>query len=604
MNGPAKIPVEQPDLAVAGPARFGSDVIAQTLRDIGFPYLAMNPGASFRGLHDSIVNYLGNETPKLLLCLHEEHAVAIAHGYAKVTDRPIAAAVHSNVGLMHASMAIFNAWCDRAPVVVLGATGPVDAAQRRPWIDWIHTAADQGALVRNFVKWDNQPASAAAAREAVLRATWISDTTPKGPVYVNLDATVQESLLEGAASDNTPAQRYLTTARAGPAADTMTELAVVLRQARNPVILAGRNTRDEAAWQARVDLAERLGAGVITDIRIAAAFPTSHGLYLGDLRGNAQGTRAALAQADLIIALDWVDLGGVLSMIPESEVPARVVRVGLDHAIHNGWSMDHQSHPATDYVVACDAAAFTNACLAALGPDGNARRAADAKRPTVSARRPRPPATGPLSVADIAQTLADVVGDIPVSLTHVPLSWQGADWDFNHPLDFLGGDGGGGIGAGPGLAVGAALALRDTQSPRLPVAVCGDGDFLMGCTALWTAVHYDIPLLMIVANNRSFYNDEVHQERIARLRGRPVQNKWIGMRMRNPDIDLTGIAKAQGCMTFGPAATQGELAIALDTALAHVRGGGVGFVEVLIDTGYPDSLTSSIAPASAVDGSV
>ena len=174
---------------------FGSDVVADTLRALEIPYIALNPGASYRGLHDSIVNFLGNETPQMLLCLHEESAVAIAHGYAKVTGKAMAAAVHSNVGLFHATMAIFNAWCDRSPVIVLGATGPVDAAKRRPWIDWIHTARDQGAIVRNYTKWDDQPASPAAAREALIRATWIANTAPLGPVYINLDAEMQEAKL-------------------------------------------------------------------------------------------------------------------------------------------------------------------------------------------------------------------------------------------------------------------------------------------------------------------------------------------------------------------------------------------------------------------------
>jgi thiamine pyrophosphate-dependent acetolactate synthase large subunit-like protein len=156
--------IERPKPPLAAAAEYGSDVVAQTLRALEVPFIALNPGASFRGLHDSLVNFLGNERPQMLLCLHEEHAVAIAQGYAKVTGRPLAVAVHSNVGLMHATMAIFNAWCDRMPVIVIGATGPVDAMRRRPWIDWIHTAADQGALVRSYVKWDAQPASAGAAR--------------------------------------------------------------------------------------------------------------------------------------------------------------------------------------------------------------------------------------------------------------------------------------------------------------------------------------------------------------------------------------------------------------------------------------------------------
>src|SRR4051794_26350013 len=188
-------PIERPLPSGANAAAFGSDVIADTLRALDIPYIALNPGASYRGLHDSLVNYLGNSAPQMLLCLHEEHAIAIAHGYAKVTGRAMAVALHSNVGLFHATMAIFNAWCDRMPVLVLGATGPVDAPKRRPWIDWIHTARDQGAIVRSYVKWDDQPASPAAAREALLRAAWLAQAAPMGPVYVNLDAGMQEARL-------------------------------------------------------------------------------------------------------------------------------------------------------------------------------------------------------------------------------------------------------------------------------------------------------------------------------------------------------------------------------------------------------------------------
>src|SRR6202158_4056421 len=186
---------------------WGSDVAALMLRELDLPYVALNPGASYRGLHDSIVNLLGNRGPQMLLCLHEEHAVAIAHGYAKVAGRPMGAIVHSNVGLMHATMAVFNAWCDRVPVVLLGATGPVAADKRRPWIDWIHTAADQGALVRNYTKWDDQPASVAAAAEALIRAHRMAMTPPQAPVYICLDAALQESRI-GALPPLPSAARY------------------------------------------------------------------------------------------------------------------------------------------------------------------------------------------------------------------------------------------------------------------------------------------------------------------------------------------------------------------------------------------------------------
>src|SRR5512142_1560903 len=207
---------------------WGSDAIAAMLRALQVPFIALNPGASYRGLHDSLVNYLGNELPQMLLCLHEESAVAIAHGYAKVTGKAMAAAVHSNVGLMHATMAFFNAWCDRMPIVVLGATGPVDAAKRRPWIDWIHTARDQGALIRGYTKWDDQPASPLAAREAILRAGWIANTAPRGPTYVNLDAEMQESKLTEPVAP-IDAKRFMPPIDSAPSTEAIKQAADLLR---------------------------------------------------------------------------------------------------------------------------------------------------------------------------------------------------------------------------------------------------------------------------------------------------------------------------------------------------------------------------------------
>src|SRR5467141_3698270 len=222
--------LERPNPAGTNAPGFGSDVVAETLRDLDIPYIALNPGASYRGLHDSLVNHIGNASPQMLLCLHEEAAVAIAHGYAKVTGRAMAAAVHSNVGLFHATMAIFNAWCDRMPVIILGATGPVDAAKRRPWIDWIHTAQDQGALVRNFTKWDDQPASVAAAAEALLRAYRMATTPPQGPVYICLDAALQESRI-GALPSLPSAARFRPPRAAAPDPAAAAEAAARLNAA-------------------------------------------------------------------------------------------------------------------------------------------------------------------------------------------------------------------------------------------------------------------------------------------------------------------------------------------------------------------------------------
>src|SRR5262245_5770605 len=232
-HGPA---LERPVPPLAHESRFGSDAVADTLRALKIAYIAINPGASLRGLHDSLVNRLGNERPTILLCLHEEHAVAIAHGWAKVTGRAMAAAGHSNVGLMHATMAVFNAWCDRMPLLLVGATGPVDADTRRPWIDWIRSARDQGALVRGYVKWDDQPACPAATREALVRGKWIAETAPRGPVYVNLDAGVQEAEL-AAPLPPLNISRLLPAASAMPVPDVVARAASALAAAERPVIL-------------------------------------------------------------------------------------------------------------------------------------------------------------------------------------------------------------------------------------------------------------------------------------------------------------------------------------------------------------------------------
>jgi thiamine pyrophosphate-dependent acetolactate synthase large subunit-like protein len=575
MERPAGLPAE-------GNALFGSDAIAEAIRSLNIPFIALNPGASYRGLHDSLVNHLGNAAPQMLLCLHEEHAVAIAQGWAKVTGTPMLAAVHSNVGLFHATMAIFNAWCDRMPVIVLGATGPLDAAKRRPWIEWIHTAADQGAIVRPYVKWDAQPTSPEAAREALLRAAWISRTAPMGPVYVNLDAGLQEEPL-AAALPPIDAARLMPPVHAGAPDALVAEALALLRGAARPLIMAGRVSRSEAAWAARVKLAEALGASVVTDLKIGAAFPTDHPLHAGSPGVFATGDAAkAIGAADVILSLDWVDLAGTLKASGASS--AKIIQVSLDHAVHNGWSMDHQGLPTIDLFLAADPDAVATAMAASLPAKDLV-----ASAPSVL---PAADASGPIVTSRMAIALRHALADRAVSLLHLPLSWDGASWPFRHPLDFLGSDGGGGIGGGPGISVGAALALRG--SGRLPVSICGDGDFLMGVTALWTATHYRIPLLLVVTNNQSFFNDEVHQEKVARMRARPVENKWIGMRMSDPEIDLAGLARAQGAEGFGPVRDMGELPAVFAAAIAVVEAGGVAVVDVRVEPGYTPAMATAL----------
>jgi thiamine pyrophosphate-dependent acetolactate synthase large subunit-like protein len=587
-SGPRQINHDTPKPSAPSERRWGSDAIADTLRALDLPYLALNPGASYRGLHDSLVNHLGNEAPQMLLCLHEENAVSIAQGYAKAGDRMMGAVLHSNVGLMHASMSIFNAWCDRIPMVLLGATGPWDAARRRPWIDWLHTASDQGALVRDFTKWDNQPGSIPAAQEALLRAAQISMTAPRGPTYVNLDAALQEALLPEAPPVPDVA-RFRPAAPVAPAPDALGEAARLLDGAVNPVILMGRASRRLGEWEARIALAEKLQASVLTDLKSAAAFPTDHPLHAA-VPGFFLSPQAAevLRAADVVLALDWTDLAGTLKQAwGKDPVASRVINVSPDAHVHRGWSHDYQGLPPADVYLMCEPVAAVPPLLQALAPAERPRRSHAPYAEAGEETR--------LSLQALAYELNRATENLPVCLTRLPLGWNGAWRHFHHPLDYTGSDGGGGIGAGPGLTIGAALALRDTD--RICVAVIGDGDFLMGNTAVWTAAHYGIPCLFIVANNRSFFNDELHQERVARERDRPVENRWIGQQIAGPDIDLAAMAKSLGATGFGPITELKDLGPALAQGLQAVQRGEVALVDVRVPTGYDSNVSG--APAAS-----
>jgi thiamine pyrophosphate-dependent acetolactate synthase large subunit-like protein len=575
-------------------AAWGSDAIADMLRALDLEFIALTPGASFRGLHDSLVNHLGNTRPEILLCIHEESAVAIAHGYARAARRPMAVALHANVGLMHATMAIFNAWCDRVPMLLLGGVGPVDAVQRRPWVDWIHTSRDLGALVRGYTKWDDQPGSVAAALEAILRGWRIARTEPQGPVYVNLDVGLQEQKLDSPVA--LPASHRFPAASAGvPPANTVREAGGILDAARRPLIMIGRVSPEIADFERRVALAERLGALVLTDIKTGASFPTQHPLHPFPPSLYASGGASeAIREADAILSLDWIDLGGTLRQACGGALPrARVVHCSLDQYVHNGWNMDYQALPPADLSILAQPDTLVADLCTFLG----ARSSAPAKPWLAAPSEPSEPVPASSSrdrmpLLALARVTTETLAPHRPSYIRLPLGWPGEYCRFAHPLDYIGFDGGGGIGSGPGMAVGAALALRGGE--RLPVAVLGDGDYLMGLTALWTGVHYRVPLLIVVANNESFFNDELHQERMARVRSRPVENRWIGMRLSDPAPDLAALARAQGACGFGPARTTDALTEALGQAIAAVRGGELAVVDARVAPEYSRAAASSL----------
>lgn len=567
---------------------WNSDAVAEMLRRLGVKYMALVPGASYRGFHDSVVNFLGNRDPQMLVCLHEEHTVAIAHGYAKVTDEPMAAALHTNVGLMHATMAVFNAWCDRKPVLIIGANGPLDAEERRPWIDWIHSTADQAHIIRDYTKWDDTPHSVPAALESLLRANQIARTAPFGPVYVCLDEKLQEGALDEPPAFPDPT-RFAPGRPSAPTPADIAQMADILLAAERPLIMAGRGLRDAEAWENRIRLANALGAVVLTDLHNSAAFPSEHPLHVLEPRFHPRDQHLdAFARADAVLSLDWLDLGGYVKRLGGADkVSAKVIHVSLDSHLHRGWSMDYHILPVADLRVLAHPDAVVAALLDELEARGEqAPKSQKLALTDENPERQEPAAAGTMALRDMALIWrAFHAGREDVSLINMPLGWPGDCITIRDPLDFLGANGGAGVGAGPGHAVGAALALKGTG--RLPIAMVGDGDFVMGASAIWTASHMDIPLLILVANNRAYFNDVAHQERVALDRDRPPENKWIGQRIAGPDVDIPGLARSFGfeAVSVDDAA---DLAPGLEEAAAKVKAGGRVVLDVRIVAGYAE----------------
>jgi acetolactate synthase I/II/III large subunit len=577
-------------------AEWGSDVVVDLLKVFEFEYIAVNPGATFRGLHDSLVNYGGNHAPEIILCNHEEICVALAHGYARAKGRPMAAAVHNIVGLQHASMAIYNAWADRLPVIVLGGTGPMDSANRRPWIDWVHTANVQGTLVRDFVKWDDQPGSVEAVPDSFIRAYRLATSDPQGPVYICYDADVQEKQLDGDVSfpslDRYPAPLALQAPEEG-----FEKTVRWLLEAKKPVILADWVGRREAGFKALGELAEMLGAPVLDQFG-RFNFPVQHPL---NLTGQSD---KVIPQADLILALDVPDLEGATARRAQERgnrratslisAGAKIINVSLDDLLVRAWATDFNKLREADLMITADTSVFLPELARRLKAekklgelkDDIARRRADWERIYQDKK------------AALEKELKAKWDDKPVSMTRIygeiNEALKGEDWvltngssqskeNFYLPAakfnQILGKYKGGGLGYGLPASLGAALAHKG--SGKFCLNIQPDGDLLFTVSALWTAVHHQIPLLTIVCSNRSYFNDEEHQERIALVRNRPVENKTIGIRIEDPNVDFGAMARTYGCWGAGPITEPKDLIKTLREAVKVVKGGKPALVDVV-----------------------
>ena len=561
---------------------YGSDVIVDVLTALGIEEVAFNPGASFRGLHDSLVHRRDDGGPRVSMVLHEEIAVAAAHGYAKASGRPMAVALHNVVGLQHACMALFNAWCDRVPILAIGATGPVDAARRRPWIDWIHTANVQGSHVRDFVKWDDPPMSVPAAVEALQRGYQLATTAPSAPVYVCLPVEVQEDPV-AAPPEIAP---IAPVARTTLDPFTVQESANVIRGADRPVIVADRAADSPGAISALAQLARAIGAPILDrGARMNVATVDDH-----DLTGDE---RAVLAESDLILAFEVADLAGVLALAGQERSGAiKILDVGLTHQLVGSWAADYQRLVPDAVVLPADAAlAATSLAEACAASDGTAASAKVASRTTAIAARhrslrerwrtdaQRSATTTPISTAWLAHEVGEALGDRRVVLSNGTLNgWARRLWDWTEPGTHLGGNGGGGIGYGIGATVGAALAHRATG--RTVVNLQPDGDLLYSSSALWTLAHAGLPVLTVVWNNGGYRNSEEHAERIARHRGRPIADAAIGNRIERPSVDFVALAGGYGMWARGPVDDPRQIRSAVKAALEVVDAGEPALVEV------------------------
>ena len=570
--------------------RPGSDFMVDVIKSLNVEYVAANPGSSFRSLHESVVNYGGNKAPELITCLHEESSVAIAHGYAKAAGKPMAVMAHGSVGFQHAAMAVYNAWCDRVPVIMFGGNG-IDADKRRPGTEWSHSVQDPALLLRDYVKWDDAPGSLQHFAESTVRAYRVATTGQMGPVVIMADIDLQEDAIHG----KTPTIPKLrpTLALQGDTG-ALQEAAKLLLNAKNPVILADRATRNQEGVKALVKLAESLQAPVI-DLGGRMNFPNTHHLCLSDQK------RALVRDADVILMLEVFDPWGQVNGLsdpfktvrPEAKPDVKIITIGMNDVSIRSNYQDFQRFLSVEMAIPGEA----QACMPIL-TDYILKNASAAQKASFEARREpmkkrwelqlkdakEGAALGwdasPISTARLAMETFEVIKNEPWCLAVSDrIAWARKLWPTTEYHQMLGGSGGQGVGYGLPASVGAALANKALG--RMTVTFQPDGDLLYAPGALWTAAHHKIPLLMVMHNNGGYYQEVMHLQRMASLHNRRTDQAWIGNSLRNPDIDYAKIAQGMGVWAEGPIKDPGLLKAALQRALAEVKKGRPALLDVV-----------------------
>ncbi len=571
--------------------KYQSDVIVDLLQAYDVEYIAINPGASFRGLHDSLVNY-GDDNPKMLVCQHEETAVQIAHGYAKATGKPMACILHDLVGLLHGQMAIYYAFTDRAPILILGATGPMDESKRRPRSDWHHTAQSQGDAVRNFTKFDYQPHNIAGVPDSFMRAWSAMVTEPAGPVYLCYDAMLQETPLTADVSIPGP---EIEKAPAPMAADPvkLEQIVHALLYADRPWIMAEFTGRHPGNFEKLVTLAETLGVAV-WDVNSALCFPNRHPQSLSM-------DTDSLAKADAILALDVVDWEKATAKLDSTtrdltsylSDDCKWMEVGFHETGIGSWSLDYGRYlpkslsalgdPRLAMPQMTEIATRLIAADPALSEKIAARKDAIAVRHNAVFARWADEAqtdrdASPVTPARLADEVWSVIRNEDWVLAAGTLrQWTRKLWDFDashrHP--------GKGLGTSTQIGMGLGVALAHKKSDKVVVTFQPDGDLMYDAGALWTAAKHEIPLLIVMFNNRAYYNDWHHQIRMARARGTDEDRAHIGMDIFDPEPDFAAMAKSMGVWAEGPIFQPEDIAPAVARALAVVKSGKPALVDVI-----------------------
>ncbi|MBN4178230.1 putative thiaminee pyrophosphate enzyme [Pseudomonas savastanoi pv. glycinea] len=574
-----------------------SDYIVKFLSAHGFEKVVFNPGASFRGIHDSLV-FEANESfaPEIIMACHEEIAVAIAHGYYKASGKHMAVLIHANVGLLHASMAIFNAWCDRVPLFMIAGNGPIDASKRRPWIDWIHTSTHLPTAVNEFVKWSDQPTSQTATVESLYRARKLMEVGVPAPVLVAVDFDVQEQQLQADLLTTMPVPEVLPQL-SGLGNAAISSVSQKLMNAQSPLIVVDFSGREPATIAPLIAIAE-LTQAVIIDRGNRFNFPSRH------LRNGTQYERSSFVHADLVLALEVQDLeGALLDIFPGQPLPTitrevEVVAIDCNDLLSSKWAADYQRHVPNCTRYIGDTQASLDALLGALrslaaqrqGPEKLfdehlLTKARDASQASIQKQLDEHRSDVMTHVSIAVQQIGAALENTPWVLANSGSltvdGWVKKLWNLERPNCYLGLNGGGGLGYGLGASTGAALALKDKNC--LCVDLQSDGDFLYTPSGLWTLSAYDIPLLIIVMNNQLYFNSTQHAARVADARNRDIDKAHIATSFYENPVDFVRLAQSFNVKAYPVVKNAADINDTVKEAVAYIlQHGKPAVVELLI----------------------